>query len=441
MRRRIRPTTEDLEPRVVLSVASLTPRSAEPPVEETRTESPDDTATETPDVADNSTVGAEPIDATPVSTTRAPDDVVGSSSSNIDRVDSIDSVSNPVDSVSDDVAAVDPNIELKRIARLKRLQDDRLSDSTTTVGVVTRVDVIDSEPIDARDDVDTNLGDVRDVTDGDDIEKTEAAVAAKTHVVSDSANTRVANVSLPAEADEYVTAASRVDIAVAKQALLEVAAARATAETTDTGEVTNASALSWIDSLHSSALSWFGMGTGTNDGSSSVDPLTQQTASAAGVAGVLSLMAFGRKGMGESDRLLSGTWRGLLDLRDWRPTRSTNRRKQKSLPGQSARREPVAVAPDSLDEPELSDAFLMSVAVPVSPDAFAMSSIPADDDAANGETSQADMFAATAAVGATVAAGNWAARQRSNGCQSKPAPHPQINFGGTTFTRPRQKIS
>ena len=206
-------------------------------------------------------------------------------------------------------------------------------------------------------------------------------------------------------------------------------------EATNSDAFSSVAATGWLSALQESLLSWFTTTTNGND--AQVEPLAEQTASAAGVAGVLSLMAFGRKGLGDADRL-SASLRGLFDVRDWKPSRSLSRRRQKSLPGQStSRKEAVAVAPANLAEPELSDAFLMSVAVPVNPQSFAMSSIPADGDGSNGDDS--DLTTTTAVVAATAAAGGWAARRNSTGAKQQSS-RPQIEFGGTTFTRPRQHV-
>lgn len=470
MRRRIRPATEDLEPRVVLSVGSLTPRTAEPPVEEPRSETPaEEPAAQSPDAGASGRTNLEPVAVTPAITTTTPDD--SPTSQPVDApTDNVADRNEPtvvaIDAEPADVITVNPDA-LKKIARLKQ-QQNNVVDVRPTTGVVTQVPATDTETVntqsdtepdvrddivvrpveptaiddaDSRDDeVDTDLGDltdVRDVTDGEEIDSASTAVKLKSHHSSDAAETAVAEATVPNRTDSLV-AAARERVALEESGLATKASAeRDTGEASEVDTLGTPSAVSWIDSLHNSALSWFG--TNTEAGPEN-ERLAEHTASAAGVAGVLSLMAFGRRGMGDSERLFSGALRGLLDLRDWRPSRSTNRRRQKSVPNEPTRKEPVAVAPENLDEPELSDAFVMSVAVPVNPNAFAMSAIPADTDASGSDASESNVAATTAVVGATVAAGGFAARQRSGGRRSKPAPRQQIDFGGTTFARPQHHI-
>ena len=474
MRRRIRPATEDLEPRVVLSMGSLTPRPAEPPVEDTHTESPTEAAPDeisTP--IESGTTDPELVDSTPISGDSTPViELVDNQPNDVDDRTEPDNTITIDTEPADVVTAADVlNVNtdaLKKVARLKRLRHNHAVDTTPTAGVVTDVAPTETEPADTHttviadirneisarpvepvhggdgdsrdEDVDTGLGDitdVRDVTDGEEIEATPVQVNARTQHEGDTESTHTANVTGTTEAAELIAAAREVsDLGDRGIITLQATAARAADETSEADTISTPSATSWIDSLHSSALSWFGP---HSDVGTEVEPLAEHSASAAGVAGILSLMAFGRRGMADSERLFSGAFRGLLDWRDWRPSRSTNRRRQKPIPGESTRKEPVAVAPENLDEPDLSNAFLMSVAVPVSPDAFAMSAIPADAEGVESENSKTDMVAATAAVSATVAAGGWAARQRSGGRQSKPSARPQIDFGGTTFTRPQHR--
>lgn len=425
MRRRIRPTTEDLEPRVVLSMTTLTPRDATPPAEQT-----DDSST-TPDV--DRTDETQSVATGPVNDTRPTDTPAETRTTE------------PAD-----VTAVDSASELKRITLLKRAQNDQPAQDVLVTGVTVsvtetdRVDEVSTTPIrtdvedTVDDEVDTAVDDIsndRETTD-DGIETDESiGVTATSDVVVVDTARDDGHAETVEAAPDVVTATLRT-VEEPVESRTDNESEESETDASESDDLATASATSWIDALGNSTLSWFGM---SGEGSHvDVEPLAEQTASAAGVAGVLSLMAFGRKGLNDSDRLFSNGLRGLLDLRDWRPTRSSNRRRQKGLPVHTTRKDAAVATAANLDEPEMSEAFLMSVAVPVSPESFAMSSIPADDDGSSGHDSQST--AAMAGVGVTVAAGGWAARQklgRRNQRQSRP---PQMDFGGTTFTRPDQHV-
>lgn len=442
MRRRIRPTTEDLEPRVVLSVGSLTPRDATPP--DDRNDSTDVVETDTTPATDNGRGEADPV--------VEPTDSGSSANSSIDtRSDaadtgSTDRIDEPLDSAPQsptvrrvrlDGITLDRTPVVTVIPQVIVNVIDSFDDTTVTRadGVVptepTRTDTIDLDRKDV--DVDLDVIDARGVTDDRDIEGEDASIAANEQDAAESADVQTDDAVAPATAERGVTAVTVQEAVDSELTFLEVAASEQ-ADATDSDGLSNVAATDWLNGLQDSIRSWFGT---TSDGDhAEVEPLAEQTASVAGVAGVLSLMAFGRKGLGDADRL-PGALRGLLDLRDWRPTRSSNRRRQKSLPGHPAGRKQPVAAPVSLDEPELSDAFLMSVAVPVNPQSFSMSSIPADGTGSNDNDS--NVTTTTAVVGVTAAAGGWAARRKSSSEKQKPA-RPQIEFGGTTFTRPKEYV-
>lgn len=446
MRRRIRPSAEDLEPRVVLSVTSLVPRDATPPADDT-SDSPDATLDEAT-TTDTDRTATEPV-ADPVDSGSSSDLVDADAQSDVPDVGQNAGTDQPVDSVSqsrpvkrDQLNEITQDQTAVVVAREITVN---VIDSVDDAGV-TRADVGVSEAERTRiassdsggNAIDAELDDVidfRDTTDDSGIETEDASVAARKHDVVEFGDVQSSD-SVVQVTDEGGVVAEPTQIAEdgSELSFLEVVADER-AEAANSDEFSNVAATGWLSALQESLLSWFGA---TTDGDEAqAEPLAEQAVSAAGVAGVFSLMAFGRKGLGDADRLPAAL-RGLLDLRDWRPSRISNRRRQKSLPGQSTgRKEAVASASANLDEPELSDAFLMSVAVPVNPQSFAMSSIPADGEGSNDD--DFDMTATTAVVAVTAAAGGWAARRNSTGGKQQ-QPRPQIEFGGTTFTRPRQDV-
>ena len=199
---------------------------------------------------------------------------------------------------------------------------------------------------------------------------------------------------------------------------------------------------SWIASLTGSVKSWFnfagfGLGTANTMSNSSVPYVA--------LAGGFSLVAVGRKGVTEADAFEAddpgvGSWNP-----DRRSGRTTDRRRfrwfgfttkdRRSRPsGEVSQERPVWNSKQNLSQPDISEAFAMSLMQTVGEDAFVLSPMPWSDELPNDDSEDSSLSLELVAVGAaTVAGGAFAGRSRSSKRQ-KPV-RPKIDYSGTT--RPR----
>jgi hypothetical protein len=206
------------------------------------------------------------------------------------------------------------------------------------------------------------------------------------------------------------------------------------------GTTAAAESPSWIGSLTESVKSWFsfeGLGAGT------ANTMSDSSAPYVALAGGFSLVAVGRKGLTEGDAFEAddpgvGTWRS--DRRSGRPTdrrrfrwfgfATKDRRSRPS--GEVSQERPNSR--QNLSEPDISEAFAMSLMQSVGEDAFVLSPMPSSDELPNDDSEDSSLSLELVAAGAaTVAGGAFAGRSR-NGKRQKRV-RPTIDYSGTTLPR------
>lgn len=197
---------------------------------------------------------------------------------------------------------------------------------------------------------------------------------------------------------------------------------------------------SWISSLTESVKSWVkfeGLESGT------AATMADSSVPYVALAGGFSLVAVGRKGLAESDAFEAednsvGVWKP-----DRRSGRVTDRRRfrwfgfatkdRRNRPsGEISQEQPTSK--QNLSEPDISEAFAMSLMQSVGKDAFVLSPMPSGDEVADENSEDSSLSLELVAVGAaTVAGGAFAGRSRSNKRQKRV--RPTINYSGTTLPR------
>jgi hypothetical protein len=195
---------------------------------------------------------------------------------------------------------------------------------------------------------------------------------------------------------------------------------------------------SWISSLADSLKSWLsleGLGTVT------VGVMSNAGVPCVALAGGFSLVAVGRKGFSETEAFESddsgfGCWKA--DRRSGRPS-ERRRFRWFGFATKDKRQRPAGeVSTESrstpnLSDPDLSDAFVMSLMDSVGNDAFVLSPIAGQDDTgadAEGSRLSVELVAAGAA---TVVGGTCVARRRMGRRQT--LVRPMIDYSGTTLPR------
>lgn len=158
----------------------------------------------------------------------------------------------------------------------------------------------------------------------------------------------------------------------------------------------------------------------------------------AALAGLLTIAKVGRKGVAEVDRVAKDASldaMSLWDLRTGRDRRHGTHSKTESQ-AQSRRQKFPAKQLLPLDQPDVSDAFAMSVMGAVSPDDFSMvPMMPVGQESAGDDidSNTGELVATTIAAG-TVAGGVVAQRKLSKGKNAADA-QPSLAFTGTTLVR------
>ncbi len=206
------------------------------------------------------------------------------------------------------------------------------------------------------------------------------------------------------------------------------------------GRTAEAESPSWIGSLTESVKSWFsfeGLGAGT------ANTMSDSSVPYVALAGGFSLVAVGRKGLTEADAFEAddpgvGVWKP--DRRSGRPTdrrrfrwfgfATKDRRSRPS--GEVSQERPTSK--QNLSEPDISEAFAMSLMQSVGEDAFVLSPMSSSDELPNDDSEDSSLSLGMVAAGAaTVAGGALAGRSRSSKRQKRV--RPTIDYSGTTLPR------
>lgn len=197
---------------------------------------------------------------------------------------------------------------------------------------------------------------------------------------------------------------------------------------------------SWIASLTESVKSWLkfeGLESGT------AATMADSSVPYVALAGSFSLVAVGRKGLAEADAFEAedtsvGVWKP-----DRRSGRVTDRRRfrwfgfatkdRRNRPsGEISKEQPASK--QNLSEPDISEAFAMSLMQSVGEDAFKLSPMPSGDEVADQDSEDSSLSLELVAAGAaTVAGGTMARRSRSS--KKKTLSRPTIDYSGTTLPR------
>ncbi|MDA0283168.1 MAG: hypothetical protein O3B86_07415 [Planctomycetota bacterium] len=197
---------------------------------------------------------------------------------------------------------------------------------------------------------------------------------------------------------------------------------------------------SWITSLTDSVTSWLDFeGLQSGMSTSMVDSSVPYVA----LAGGFSLVAVGRKGLSdaeafEADDPGAGLWKP--DRRSGRPTDRRRFRWFGFATKDRRNRPSEEVSPErptskqNLAEPDISEAFAMSLMQSVGEDAFVLSPMPSGDELPDDDSEDSSLSLELVAAGAvTVVGGAYAGRSRG----SKRPNHvrPTIDYSGTTLPR------
>ncbi|MDA0809971.1 MAG: hypothetical protein O3B68_18405 [Planctomycetota bacterium] len=419
--------TENLEPRLVLSPLSLR-GSVDPP----RSTPPDSTPQdETPlqvftrdsqqsQVSQRqfvlSDVYVVPVAEVPVLT----------------PVDPPDTGTTPTDSVSD--VADEPGVIVVTNDRTSSdggtvdddLADDSLSTDDRTSVLVDSVADADGTRADAESDAE---------------ETVDVIVADRTDSSSESPSVSSADsaTKLTVDSPVKVRSASGIRGVFAHAQKTVLPAVSHAASTVSESSVGNESA-SWIASLTESVKSWLNF-----EGLESGTAVTMADSSVpyVALAGGFSLVAVGRKGLAEADAFEAeetavGVWKP-----DRRSGRVTDRRRfrwfgfatkdRRNRPSGEISKEQPALK-QNLSEPDISEAFAMSLMQSVGEDAFKLSPMPSGDEGADESSEDSSLSIELVAAGAaTVAGGTMARRSRSSA--KKTLLRPTIDYSGTTLPR------
>lgn len=206
------------------------------------------------------------------------------------------------------------------------------------------------------------------------------------------------------------------------------------------GSSVGSESASWIASLTESVKSWLkfeGLESGT------VATMTDSSVPYVALAGGFSLVAVGRKGLAEADAFEAedtsvGVWKP-----DRRSGRVTDRRRFRwfGFAGKDRRNRPSGEVsqeqPNSrqnLSEPDISEAFAMSLMESVGENAFVLSPMSSGDELPDDDSEDSSLSLELVAAGAaTVAGGAFAGRSRSSKRQKRV--RPTIDYSGTTLPR------
>lgn len=206
------------------------------------------------------------------------------------------------------------------------------------------------------------------------------------------------------------------------------------------GTAAEVDAPSWIGSLTESVKSWFsfeGLGSGT------ANTMADSSVPYVALAGGFSLVAVGRKGLTEADVFEADDPGVGLRKPDRRSGRVTDRRRfhwfgfatkdRRSRPsGEVSQERPTSK--QNLSEPDISEAFAMSLMQSVGEDAFVLSPMPSSEELPSDDSDDSSLSLELISVGAaTVAGGALAGRSRSSKRQKRV--RPTIDYSGTTLPR------
>ena len=197
---------------------------------------------------------------------------------------------------------------------------------------------------------------------------------------------------------------------------------------------------SWIASLTDSVKSWLkfeGLESGT------AATMADSSVPYVALAGGFSLVAVGRKGLAEADAFEAednsvGVWKP-----DRRSGRVTDRRRfrwfgfatkdRRNRPSGEVSQE-RSNSQKNLSEPDISEAFAMSLMQSVGKDAFKLSPMPSGDERPDEGSEDSSLSLELVAAGAvTVASGAFAGRSRRSKRQKRV--RPTIDYSGTTLPR------
>lgn len=203
--------------------------------------------------------------------------------------------------------------------------------------------------------------------------------------------------------------------------------------------VVSENASSWFASLASSLKSWLNI-EGIGDTADGV--VTGSTAPYVALAGGFSLVAIGRKGLSESEAFESddaGFGFGKPDRRSGRLSErrrfrwfgfATKDRRQRPVGDVSTERRSSTV---NLSDPDVSEAFVMSLMDSVGNDAFVLSPMAAQGGMEEEAEDSPLSMELVAAGAATVVGGTCVARRRVGRRQT--LVRPTIDYSGTTLSR------
>lgn len=426
MRRRNCSLTENLEPRLVLSPLSLR-GSVDPP----RTTAPDSAPRDEIDVVaftrDSqsqvsprqfvlSDVHVVPVVEVPVLTPVAPPDTGATPSDSIPDVTDEPGVIVVTDdrTVSSDGGTVDDD-----------LADDSLStDDRTSV-------LIDSV---------ADANGTRANEESDSEETVDVIVADKTDSSSESPPASTTDSATKLTVDSPVNTRSASGIrGVFSHAEKTMPPAVSHASSPVSESSTGSESATWIASLTESVKSWLkfeGLESGTATMADSSVPYVA-------LAGGFSLVAVGRKGLTEADAFEAedtsvGVWKP-----DRRSGRVTDRRRfrwlgfatkdRRNRPSGEISQEQTA-SKQNLSEPDISEAFAMSLMQSVGEDAFKLSPMPSGDAGPDEDSEDSSLSLELVAAGvATVAGGTMVRRSRSS--KKETLSRPTIDYSGTTLPR------
>lgn len=195
---------------------------------------------------------------------------------------------------------------------------------------------------------------------------------------------------------------------------------------------------SWIASLTDSVKSWLkfeGLETGT------AATMTDSSVPYVALAGGFSLVAVGRKGFTESDAFEAdepgvGSWKPdrrsgrVTDRRRFRWFGFTTKDRRNRPGGEVTQEQPESK--QNLSEPDISEAFAMSLMQSVGENTFKLSPMPSRDELPDESSEDSSLSIELVAAGAvTIAGGTMVGRSRN----SKTLSRPTFDYSGTTLPR------
>lgn len=196
---------------------------------------------------------------------------------------------------------------------------------------------------------------------------------------------------------------------------------------------------SWLSSLASSLKSWLAL---EGLGAETSTTIAETRVPFVAIAGGFTLAAAGRKGMVEGDADDFEESGGGLSKSERRAGRVTDRRRCRWIDfltkhrtahrcGEVALERPAS--PVNLAEPDVSEAFAMSLLQPVSRESFLLTPIHEAEKSEESESSEADSFWSPEIVasGAVAVAGGTVMRRARHG-QRRTTHRPVIDYTGTT---------